>query len=79
LFVTHDVREALVLADRILFLDDKPARVVLDHRVGQIGSHDLDSPEVAALSRQLLARHRQLRSDVDGLGAEGCMRGEEDP
>lgn len=78
LFVTHDVREALVLADRILFLGGRPARVVFDYRVEPTGSHDLDSPEVAALARQLLARHQRLLSEVAGTGAAASQRGEED-
>jgi NitT/TauT family transport system ATP-binding protein len=77
LCVTHDVREALVLADRILFLGGTPARVVLDYRVEPTGSHDLGSPEVAVLSRQLLARHQRLLSDVAGTGVENGPRDEE--
>lgn len=76
LFVTHDVREALVLADRIVFLGGAPARVVLDYRVEPTGNHDLGSPEVAVLSRQLLARHQQLLSEVAGSVAK-APRGEE--
>lgn len=79
LFVTHDVREALVLADRILFLGGRPARVVRDYRVEPTGSHDLDSPEVAALSRQLLARHQRLLSELAGTTAETSQRSEEVP
>lgn len=79
LFVTHNVREALVLADRILFLGGSPARVVLDYRVESAGGHDLDSPEVAALSRQLLARQRQLLSEAAGTDTPAGRRGEEVP
>lgn len=79
LFVTHDVREALVLADRILFLGDAPARVVLDYRVEPTGGHDLNSPEVAALSRRLLARHPWLLSGAPGVGADEAAYGKEGP
>lgn len=77
LFVTHNVNEALVLADRILFLGDRPARVVLDYRVEQTGSHDLNSPEVAALSRRLLAHHPRLLSGAPEAGAEETSYGQE--
>ena len=77
LFVTHNLNEALVLADRILFLGDKPAGVVLDYRVEQTGSHDVDSPEVAALSRQLLARHQGLLSGTAGSDLDESRRGKE--
>jgi NitT/TauT family transport system ATP-binding protein len=79
LFVTHDVNEALVLADRILFLGDKPARVVLDYRVEQTASHELNSPEVAALSRRLLARHPRLLSGAPEAGADETVVGKEGP
>src|SRR5699024_5994141 len=49
MFVTHDVREALALADRILFLGGTPARVVLDYRVESSARHDLDSPRINEL------------------------------
>lgn len=77
LFVTHNINEALVLADRILFLGDAPARVVLDYRVEQTGSCDLNSPEVAALSRRLLARHQRLLSGVTGADVDEGRRGKE--
>lgn len=32
-FVTHDVREALALGDRVCFLSPAPARVVFEHRI----------------------------------------------
>ncbi|HET9817798.1 MAG TPA: ABC transporter ATP-binding protein [Rhodanobacteraceae bacterium] len=77
LFVTHDVNEALVLADRILFLGDTPARVVLDYRVEQAGSHDVSSPEIAALRRRLLARHPRLLSGAPEAGADEISYGRE--
>lgn len=78
LFVTHHLNEALVLADRIVFLGHAPARVVLDYRVEQTGSHDLDSPEVAALSRRLLARHQELLHEMTGPDLNESRRGKED-
>lgn len=76
LFVTHDVREALVLADRILFLGGRPARVVLDYRVEQARNLELDSAEVAALSRELLVRHQRLLSELRS-GVDSTARSEE--
>ncbi len=78
LFVTHNVREALVLADRILFLGGAPAHVVLDYRVEKTGSVDLNSPEVAALGRQLLKRHPRLLSGVLDSGMDEGAQGKED-
>ncbi len=44
LFVTHDLREALALADRICFLSPAPGRVVLESPV------DLPRPRDAAVA-----------------------------
>ena len=77
LFVTHNLNEALVLANRIVFLGNKPARVVLDYRVEHTISHDLDSPEVAVLSRRLLARHQELLSEMTESDLDESPRGKE--
>lgn len=59
-FVTHDVREALALGDRVCFLGPAPARMVLEVNV------DLPRPRlpgdaaVAALHARLLAAHPEL-------------------
>lgn len=68
LFVTHDLREALALADRVLFLGGSPARVLLDHPVTTGRGRDLESAEVAAAQQELLARHPQLLSGILGDG-----------
>lgn len=64
LFVTHDLREALALADRILFMGDTPARILLDHRVELERGRDLESAEVAAAQQALLSRHPDLLSGI---------------
>lgn len=67
LFVTHDLREALSLADRICFLSPSPGRIVLDYRVA------LPRPRVpsdAGVSRcydALLAEHPELLAGLAGL------------
>ena len=33
IFVTHDIREAIYLADRIIFLSSAPSRVLLDKKI----------------------------------------------
>ncbi len=52
LLVTHDVSEALVLADRVLVMDE--GRFRLDVQVGQPHPRDPSSPRFDALRRQLL-------------------------
>jgi NitT/TauT family transport system ATP-binding protein len=69
LFVTHDLREALYIADRILFLSAGPARVVLDLSVDLPRPREPDGPGVEALRRRLLDEHPDLLSGL--IGANG--------
>lgn len=69
LFVTHDLREALALADRVLFLSFAPARVVLDQPIGLKRPRALEDNEVSALQGQLLSAHPDLLSGLTGGGA----------
>ncbi|MFC3282675.1 ABC transporter ATP-binding protein [Litchfieldella rifensis] len=62
LFVTHDLREALALADRVLFLSAPPARILLDYRVPMERPRHLEGSAIAALQEQLFARHPDLLS-----------------
>ena len=65
LFVTHDVREALSLADRILFLSATPGRLVHDMAVTLPRPRHIDDPAVEAERRRLLAARPGL---LAGLG-----------
>ncbi len=65
LFVTHDVREALSLADRILFLSATPGRLVHDMTVTLPRPRHIDDPAVEAERRRLLAARPGL---LAGLG-----------
>jgi NitT/TauT family transport system ATP-binding protein len=55
LLVTHDVEEALLLADRVLVLSDRPARIRADIRVEQPRPRRRDHPGLVALREEILA------------------------
>ena len=60
LFVTHDLKEALSLADRVLFLSSRPGRIVWDQPVELPRPRERDDPGVERLRADLLARHPEL-------------------
>ncbi len=64
-FVTHDLREALSLGDRILFLSAAPGRVVLDLPVELARPRSPDGPAVEAARKRLLDLYPDLLSGLD--------------
>jgi NitT/TauT family transport system ATP-binding protein len=59
LFVTHNVREAARLADRVVLLSSRPGRVVEEFDVGIERPRRMDSPEVSGLAGQITDHLRQ--------------------
>lgn len=70
-YVTHDLREALAMADRVLFLSARPARVLWDEPVNLARPRQIEGPEVAARQAELLSAHPDLLS---GMLSEGPGR-----
>jgi NitT/TauT family transport system ATP-binding protein len=61
LFVTHNVREAARLGDRIILLSSRPGRVVAEYPVDIPRPRRIDSPEIAQVSATVTDR---LRAEV---------------
>jgi len=59
LFVTHNVREAARLADRVVLLSSRPGRVVEEFDVDIERPRRMDSPEVSGLAGQITDQLRQ--------------------
>jgi NitT/TauT family transport system ATP-binding protein len=59
LFVTHNVREAVRLGDRIHVLSSRPAKVVASYDIGLKRPRHLDEPDVAKLAGEITERLRQ--------------------
>lgn len=59
LFVTHNVREASRLGDRVLVLTSRPGKVAHEINVDIARPRRIDSPEVSSLSAEITARLRE--------------------
>ena len=60
LFVTHDLREALALADRVCFLSPAPGTMVLDLPIELPRPRSPNDEAVLALHAELLAQYPAL-------------------
>ncbi|MFI5889239.1 ABC transporter ATP-binding protein [Actinoplanes sp. NPDC051513] len=61
LFVTHNVREAVRLGDRVVLLSSRPGRVIEDFPVTHPRPRRIDSPEVSGQAAEITDR---LRAEV---------------
>lgn len=61
IFVTHNVREAVRLGDRVVLLSSRPGRVVEEWRVDAPRPRRIEDPAVSALSGRILTA---LRAEV---------------
>ncbi|MEV6347813.1 ABC transporter ATP-binding protein [Actinoplanes sp. NPDC051851] len=61
LFVTHNVREAVRLGDRVILLSSRPGRVIEDFKVEHPRPRRIDSPEVSGQAGEITDR---LRAEV---------------
>jgi NitT/TauT family transport system ATP-binding protein len=59
LFVTHNVREAVRLGDRVVVLSSRPGRVIAEYDVPIQRPRRIDSAPVAELAAQVTDRLRE--------------------
>jgi NitT/TauT family transport system ATP-binding protein len=59
LFVTHNVREAVRLGDRVVLLSSRPGRVIEEYAVPRTGPRRIDSVVVAELASKITDRLRE--------------------
>ena len=67
LFVTHNVREAACLADRIVIFSRRPARIKGEFAVDLPRPRKIEDPDVSALAGRILA---ELRSEIEAVAEE---------
>jgi NitT/TauT family transport system ATP-binding protein len=61
-FVTHNVREAVRLGDRVLLMSFRPGRIKSQFQVKLSRPRHVEDPDVAYLSKEILG---QLREEID--------------
>src|SRR5438270_2372993 len=61
-FVTHNVREAVRLGDRVILMTFRPGRIMKDFRINLPRARHVEDAEVAATAKELMA---YLRTDID--------------
>ena len=61
LFVTHNVREAVRLGDRVILLSSRPGRVIEDFSIEHARPRRIDSPQVSGQAAEITDR---LRAEV---------------
>jgi NitT/TauT family transport system ATP-binding protein len=67
LFVTHNVREAVRLGDRVVLLSSRPGRIVKEYGVDIPQPRRIESPQVAALSLEITD---DLRGEIRRHGGQ---------
>lgn len=60
-FVTHNVREAARLGQRVVLMGSRPGRIVQEWTIAKTSGRRIESPEVAALSVEITD---QLRKEI---------------
>lgn len=65
-FVTHNVREAVRLADRVVVLSARPGRIVAEFEVPVTRPREINTAAVAELAARITARLREEGESSDG-------------
>ncbi len=60
LYVTHDLREALSIADRIVFLSAGPGTVILDEKISLARPRTMEDPGISEIYNRLIRRYPDL-------------------
>lgn len=58
-FVTHNVREAVRLSQRVVLMSSRPGRIVREWKVGLSHPRTIEAPGVSALSAEITTVLRQ--------------------
>ncbi|MEE8445075.1 MAG: ABC transporter ATP-binding protein [Alphaproteobacteria bacterium] len=71
IFVTHDLREALFLADRVLFMSPSPGRIVLDLPIDLERPREAEGEAVEMKRLELLKTYPDILAGLTASAEEG--------
>ncbi len=63
-FITHDLKEAVSLSQRIIFLDSKPMKIVLDYENKNDFSSNLENLEIEKIKEKILQKYPSILSGI---------------
>ena len=66
-FVTHNVREAVALGDRVLVFSPRPGRVVGEFRIDLPRPRSLENPTLVQQTVEIMAALRSADPEIDGV------------
>ena len=72
IFVTHDLREAVHLGDRILFMSSSPGRIMLDHEIELNRPRTAESMEVEEYRQHLLSQHPAILEGIQAMESDAA-------
>ena len=64
IFVTHDLREAISLGDRILFLSKSPSKIIYDYEISLSRPRDIEDKNIEKIRNKLLKSNPSIIKGV---------------
>ena len=65
IFVTHDLREAIYLADRIVFLSPAPSKVLLSKKIDLKRPRKFDDSKIESLRKNIIKKNKKIFMGAD--------------
>ena len=65
IFVTHDLREAIYLGDRILFLSKSPSKILQDRKINMKRPRDLESKEIENIRNKIMKENPSIIQGIN--------------
>jgi len=62
IFVTHNLKEAISLSNRVVFLDKKPLKIIYDYKIETDLFYSLEDPNIDKIKENLLNKYPNILS-----------------